>query len=171
MHPSSPTPSAAAPAATPAPPRITGLQGIKRRITFIVLYEVIAVAISSGIFMLMGQNGAESSSMAVIATTIALAWNLAFNWLFEEWEARQAESGRSFGRRLAHAVGFEGGLALILVPVIAFWFGVSFWEAIKLELGLLVFLFVYTFVFNWAFDRIFGLPASAQAASHTAQNS
>ena len=24
-----------------------------------------------------------------------------------------------------------------------------------------VFFLVYTFVFNWAFDRVFGLPASA----------
>ena len=165
MQPPTHTPPAAAPAAAP---RITGLQGIKRRVVFIVLYEVIAVAIASGIFMLMGQNGAESSSMAVIATTIALAWNLAFNWMFEQWESRQADTGRSLGRRLAHAVGFEGGLALILIPVIAFWFDVSFWEAFKLELGLLVFLFVYTFVFNWAFDRIFGLPASAQALSKAA---
>jgi uncharacterized membrane protein len=28
-------------------------------------------------------------------------------------------------------------------------------------LGLLVFFFVYAIAFTWAFDRVFGLPASA----------
>ena len=34
-----------------------------------------------------------------------------------------------------------------------------------MDLGLVVFFLCYTFVFNWAFDRVFGLPASAMAAS------
>lgn len=152
-------------AAVPPPaPKVTGLQGIKRRIIFVTLYEVIAIAISSVFFMILGQNASESSTMAVIATTVALLWNLSFNWMFEQWERRQPTKGRSVGRRIAHGIGFEGGLALILIPVIAYWFGVTFWEAAKMELGLLVFFFFYTIVFNWAFDRIFGLPASAQLA-------
>lgn len=146
-------------------PAITGLQGVKRRIIFVTLYEVIAIAISSVFFMLLGQDAGESSVMAVIATTVALLWNLSFNWLFEQWEMRQPDKGRSIKRRIAHAVGFEGGLALILIPVIAFWFDVSFWTAAKMELGLLIFFFVYTFAFNWVFDRVFGLPASAQVAA------
>lgn len=34
-----------------------------------------------------------------------------------------------------------------------------------MALALIVFFLCYTFVFNWAFDRVFGLPASAMAAS------
>jgi uncharacterized membrane protein len=33
-----------------------------------------------------------------------------------------------------------------------------------MDLALIVFFLCYTFVFNWAFDRVFGLPASAQGA-------
>jgi len=43
------------------------------------------------------------------------------------------------------------------------WFEITLWQAVVMEAGLLVFFMVYTFVFNWCFDRIFGLPASAQA--------
>ena len=40
---------------------------------------------------------------------------------------------------------------------------VSLWQALILDLGLIVFFLVYAFLFNLAFDRVFGLPASAQA--------
>ncbi|MCB2034668.1 MAG: hypothetical protein KDF57_15680, partial [Ottowia sp.] len=39
--------------------------------------------------------------------------------------------------------------------------GVSLWQALLMDLGLLVFFLVYTYVFTWVFDRLFGLPASA----------
>ena len=50
----------------------------------------------------------------------------------------------------------------MLIPLMAWWFDISLWQAAVMESGLLVFFMVYTFGFNWAFDRIFGLPASAQ---------
>ena len=139
-----------------------GLQGPKRRIVFVGLYELIAIAISSLIFMAMGQALGSSSVMAVAASTIAICWNLVFNWLFEKWEATQTQKGRSVLRRVVHAIGFEGGIAAMLIPLMAWWFNISLWESAVLEAGILVFFMVYTFVFNWCFDRVFGLPASAQ---------
>ena len=57
---------------------------------------------------------------------------------------------------------------LVLIPLMAWWFGVGLWEATLMEAGLLLFFLVYTYAFNWAFDRVFGLPASAQALPQTA---
>ncbi len=148
-----------------APTKATGLQGPKRRIIYVSLYEAIAIAVSSLIFMAIGQKAGDSSVMAVAASVIAICWNLSFNHLFEKWEARQAVKGRSVLRRVVHAIGFEGGLALALIPLMAWWFDVSLWQATVMEAGLLVFFMVYTFAFNWAFDRLFGLPASAQNLS------
>jgi len=141
---------------------ITGLQGVRRRVIYVGLYEAIAIAVSSLIFMATGQDMGASGAMAVAASAIAIVWNLSFNWLFEQWEARQHVKGRSVVRRVVHALGFEGGLALILIPLIAWWFDVSLWQATLMEAGLLLFFLIYTYVFNWSFDRIFGLPASAQ---------
>ena len=59
------------------------------------------------------------------------------------------------------ALGFEGGVAAILVPVFAWWLGVGWWEALLFDAALLVFFLVYPFVFNWRFDRLFGFPAAA----------
>jgi len=148
--------------ATTTPP-IRGLQGAKRRVVFVTLYELIAIAVTSLMFMATGQGAGASGVMAVVSSAIAIAWNVSFNILFEKWEARQSVKGRSVLRRVVHALGFEGGLALVLIPLMAWWFGVSVWEATLMEAGLLVFFLLYTYVFNWAFDRVFGLPASAQA--------
>lgn len=146
-----------------APRKATGLQGAKRRIIYVSLYEAIAIAVSSLIFIAIGQKASDSGIMAVAASVIAICWNLSFNHLFEKWEARQTVKGRSVLRRVVHAIGFEGGIAAMLIPLMAWWFSITLWEAAVMEAGLLVFFMVYTFAFNWAFDRLFGLPASAQA--------
>ena len=139
-----------------------GLQGPKRRVIYVALYETIAILAASLMFMAIGQSAGHSGGMAVAASAIAILWNVTFNTLFEKWEARQTVRGRSIARRIAHAIGFEGGLALVLIPLMAWWFNVGLWEAAVMEAGLLVFFLCYTYVFNWCFDRAFGLPASAQ---------
>ena len=45
--------------------------------------------------------------MAVVASTVAIVWNVTFNSLFEKWESLQTVKGRSIGRRIAHAPGFR----------------------------------------------------------------
>ena len=145
------------------------MQGIKRRVVYISLYEGIAiVATSFGLAAMSGQGLGHSGALAVIASAIAVVWNLAFNAMFERWESRQAVRGRSVRRRVAHAIGFEGGLVAFLVPTIAGWLGIGLLEALLMDLGLVVFFLVYTFVFNWAFDAVFGLPASAGGAAQPA---
>jgi uncharacterized membrane protein len=145
------------------------MQGLKRRVVYITLYEGIAiVAASAGLALMSGQGLGHSGVLAVIASVIAVLWNLSFNALFERWESRQPVRGRSLKRRIAHAVGFEGGLVAFLVPMFAWWLDVSLWEALVMDLGLVVFFLIYTFVFNWGFDALFGLPASAAGAAQPA---
>lgn len=145
------------------------MQGIKRRVVYISLYEGLAiVAASLGLAAMSGEGLGHSGVLAVMASVIAVLWNLAFNALFERWEARQVVRGRSLRRRIAHAVGFEGGLVAFLVPVFAWFLGVSLWQALVMDLGLVVFFLIYTFVFNWSFDRIFGLPSSAAGPAQPA---
>jgi len=71
---------------------------------------------------------------------------------------------RTLARRAAHAVLFEAGLVLSTVPLIAWWMDMSWAAAFIADLGLVALFLVYTFCFNWAFDHVFGLPASAQVA-------
>lgn len=148
-----------------SPSPIPGLQGLRRRVVYVSIYELIAIAVVTwGLAGHTGQGLEHSGIMAVASSAVAIAWNVFFNTLFERWEARQRVRGRSLRRRVAHAVGFEGGLVVTLVPMFAWWFGISLWEALVMDLGLIAFFLCYTFVFNWAFDKVFGLPASALGA-------
>ena len=54
---------------------------------------------------------------------------------------------------------------LFLVPLMAWWLDISLLEALIADLAILAFFFVYAIAFTWAFDRVFGLPASAQVVA------
>jgi uncharacterized membrane protein len=127
-----------------------------------LLYEVFAIALVGPILSLaFDQPPASTLGLALFLSSIALVWNYVFNALFERWESRQGVRGRSLARRIAHGAAFEGGLAFLLVPVMALWLDTSLLTAFLANLGLMAFFFIYAIGFTWSFDRIFGLPASA----------
>ena len=133
-----------------------------RRVLQAVLYEAFAISFVGPVLSLAFDEPPSSTiALAVVLSSIALAWNYIFNLLFERWESRQVKKGRSMVRRLAHAIGFEGGLTLLLIPVMSLWLKISVFEAFIANLGLLAFFFVYAIAFTWAFDRALGLPQSA----------
>ena len=134
-----------------------------RRVLQAALYEVFAVAFVGPVLGLaFDKPQASTLALAVVLSGIALCWNYVYNALFERWEAQQPTKGRSFARRLAHGAGFEGGLTVLIVPVMALWLDTSLLNAFLANLGLLLFFFVYAIGFTWAFDRVFGLPQSAR---------
>lgn len=139
------------------------LQGVRRKVVYVGFFELFAIAISTtGLAYFSGSSVERAGVAAVVSSVIAVVWNLAYNTVFERWEARQTVRGRSWKRRMAHAVGFEAGLIFTLVPFFAWWLSISLWQAFVLDIGLIVFFLVYTFAFSWVFDRLFGLPASAR---------
>ena len=136
-----------------------------RRVLQALLYEAIAIAVVGPVLSLaFDKSSASTFGLAVVLSTLALTWNYVFNWIFERWESRQSLRGRSFARRLAHGAGFEGGLVIILLPVMSMWLDISLTTAFLANLGLLVFFFFYAIAFTWCFDRVFGLPASARSS-------
>jgi uncharacterized membrane protein len=139
------------------------VQGIKRKLVYVTVFEAIAIAICTvGFSLQSGKSLAHAGALSIVTSAIAVAWNLLFSYLFEAWEARQQTAGRSIRRRVVHAVFFEAGLLVVLVPLTAAWLDISLLAALLLNIGLAGFFLVYTFAFNWSFDRLFGLPASAR---------
>ncbi len=135
----------------------------QRKLVQALLYETGAVIVVTPIIVwVFGHDVASSFWLSVAMSTIAVAWNYLFNSGFEAWERKQSVKGRGWQRRLAHGVGFEGGLALFFVPLIAWWLSVSWWVAFVTDASLLLVFFIYSIAFTWAFDRIFGLPDSAK---------
>ncbi len=113
--------------------------------------------------LVFAEPASSTLGLAVFMSTVALTWNYIFNGWFERWEAAQPVKKRSFARRLAHGIGFEGGLVVMLVPVMAWWLNTSLLHAFLADLGILAFFFVYAVAFTWAFDHVFGLPQSASS--------
>jgi uncharacterized membrane protein len=133
-----------------------------RRVLQAILYEVFAIAFVGPVLSVaFGKPVASTVGLAFVLSGIALGWNYVFNTLFERWESRQSVRGRSLARRLAHGMGFEGGLVVMLVPVMALWLEIPALNAFLANLGLLAFFFLYAIAFTWTFDRVFGLPESA----------
>ena len=149
--------------------KVCTMQGIQRKIVYVTLYEALAIVSASvGLAWLSGQGLGHAGVLAVIASAIAVVWNLAFNWLFERLGVAPGGARPQRPAPLAHAIGFEGGLAAFLVPVFAWWLDIGLWQALVMDLGLLLYFLAYTFVFNWGFDRVFGLPASRSAGLKSA---
>ncbi|MGP0835451.1 MULTISPECIES: PACE efflux transporter [unclassified Serratia (in: enterobacteria)] len=145
------------------------MQGVKRKLVYVTAYEIIGMAISAlGLALLSGHAPSSTGPLAVVITTIAVSWNFIYNYLFEWWESRQASRTRTLKRRILHAVGFQLTLVVYLIPLIAWWMGITLWQALLLDMALIVIIPCYTFLFNWAFDKLFGLPASALPASESA---
>lgn len=135
------------------------MQGIKRRIIHTLSFEIIGLILAVPLFAwIFNDRLVHIGIMTVVMSLIAMVWNLTFNKIFELWEARQADQRRTIRRRIVHALGFEGGLLLATLPLIAWWMQIPLWEAFFTDLGYMLFFLVYGFMFNWSFDRIFGLP-------------
>ena len=134
-----------------------------RRLLYATSFELGGVLMSTLLLLAMAETSAGGSFLfSILASTIAMLWNLGFNAAFEAWETRQTTRGRSLARRITHAFLFEAGLAAALLPLTAWWFSVTLLTALLYEGVLIGAFLIYTYLFTWAFDRLFGLPASAR---------
>lgn len=142
------------------------LSPIKRRLVYVTIFEIIAILSSTVVLMyLSGGDASESLPVAIMVSLAAVTWNFIYNTAFENWERRKQVTQRTLLIRSAHAVGFEGGLFLICLPLYMVWYGVSLTKAFTMEATLLLFFLVYTFIFTLVFDKIFTLPHQYKTAS------
>lgn len=132
------------------------LTPLKRRLVYVTIFELLAIVLSTLILMLLsGGDAQQSLPVAVIVSVVAVIWNFIYNTLFETWERRAQIKVRSFKLRSLHAIGFEGGLVVICLPLYMIWYEVGLWTAFTMEAALLTFFLVYTFLFTLIFDQIF----------------
>lgn len=125
---------------------------LPERIAHALAFEVVALLICAPLFSwLMGTTLAAMGALTLAVSAIAAVWNVVYNAGFDRLE-RRLGFRRSFKVRLLHTLGFEAGLVLAAVPLAAVWLGISLWQALLLDAGLLLFFVPYTLVFNWCYD-------------------
>ncbi|KVF77421.1 hypothetical protein WS75_09915 [Burkholderia sp. FL-7-2-10-S1-D7] len=135
------------------------MQGWKRRIVYVVMFEVLGILVASSVLgMLSGASATTSGLLGVMISTTGVIVNFLYNLGFEAWERRRAETTRTVARRVVHAIGFQVALVTFLIPLIAWWLDVSLLQAFLYDAVLIVFFPIFTFAYNWSFDSLFGLP-------------
>ncbi|KHF77138.1 hypothetical protein PJ15_3413 [Acinetobacter sp. neg1] len=109
--------------------------------------------------VLSGTTISHTGPLSILIAVIAVTVNFFYNYVFEMWEKTQTSKKRTVLRRVAHAIGFQIVLVMILIPLIAWWMQISLVKAFLLDFSLMVLIPCYTFVYNYFFDHIFGLPS------------
>lgn len=130
------------------------------RIRHAVSFELIALLIVTPIASwLFGKPMFEMGIVVIVSATVATAWNYIYNLGFDHALRRFTGSVRkTVLMRVVHAVLFEGGLLVVLMPFTAALLGVPMVEALFVNASFALFYLVYAFVFNWAYDLIFPVP-------------
>ncbi|WP_341871309.1 PACE efflux transporter [Salinivibrio costicola] len=95
-----------------------------------------------------------------IFSVLATFWNYVYNIGFDKaMLARRGSVIKTLPLRLLHAVLFEAGLLVATIPFIMWWLSMSFWQALRMDIGLVIFYLIYAFVYNWLYDYLFPIPA------------
>jgi uncharacterized membrane protein len=136
------------------------------RIRHAISFELIGLALITPLgAWAFGMPVADIGVVGVGAATLATVWNYIYNLGFDAAMQRLTGGTRkSIAVRISHAVLFEVGLLIVLMPLIAWYLGISLVQAFLMDVAFAGFYLVYAFVFNWGYDRIFPLPEWKDAA-------
>ena len=115
----------------------------------VILLVIIALALSYVFEMPMQVTGGLGIAMAVTS----VLWNMLFNHYFEKLEAKH-QLRRTFKIRVLHAIGFEGGLMLATIPMVAYALEKSMLQAILIDLLMTLSILLYTFIFQYCYDHV-----------------
>jgi uncharacterized membrane protein len=130
------------------------------RIRHAVSFEVIGINIATPLAAFAFHlPGGDSAVIVVASATVAMLWNYVYNLGFDHAMQRLTGGTAKTTRiRIAHAVLFELGLLMIMLPLVAWYLQISIWQALVMDIALALFYMGYAFVFNWGYDRVFPLP-------------
>ncbi|MBE3640482.1 PACE efflux transporter [Mangrovicoccus algicola] len=137
------------------------------RMRHAILFELCALALSAPLgAALFGVPVLDFGMLAVMGTTIAMGWTYLFNLGFDHALRRAGRpQEKTLGLRILHTLLFEGGLLVLLVPLIAWHLDVSLGRAFVMDVVMAGFYLLYTFAFNWGYDMVFPIPGEAETAA------
>lgn len=143
------------------------MRSTRDRIRHALLFEAVGLALIIPLGTIL--FGLHASAMGVIGVGSAVAatgWNYVYNLGFDRAMQRLiGHTRKSLGLRLAHAMLFEAGLLVILLPPIAWYLGIGLMQAFVMDLAIALFYVAYAFVFNLAYDRAFPLKSWGEVAA------
>lgn len=126
---------------------------IRQAISFEIIGLLLIVPLGG---LLFDHGAADFGLLALFGSLLATGWNYLWNLGFDHaLQALRGTTRKTVGLRVVHALGFEGGLLLAMMPVIARWLDIGLLDALVLDLAIAGFYLGYAFVFTWVYDRTF----------------
>ena len=136
------------------------LDRIRHALSFEIIALLLIIPLGAVVFPIH-----DIGAVGIVSATLATLWNLIYNYgfdaLLQRWRGSTLKTPKL---RVLHAVLFEGGLLIVLMPFIAWYLQISLWQAFVMDVSFALFYMVYAFGFNWAYDRLFPLPEWQKAA-------
>ena len=141
------------------------------RIRHAIVFELVGLVLMiGGGSILTGFDAHSLGVIGIVASLVATVWNYVYNLMFDRAMLRLRGSViKTHPLRALHALLFEGGLLVLLLPFVAWMLGVSLWQAFLFDLAIAVFYIVYGYAYNWVYDRVFPMPEAREA--YTPSNS
>lgn len=129
-------------------------RSITERTIHALLFEILAIGISAPLAAwLTGESVLSMGVLTAVIATMAVLWNMTYNWLFDKLQARYRFE-RTLWVRALHACSFELGLIFAAIPFVAWWLDTTLWHALVLDIGLVLFYLPYAFFFNLGYDKL-----------------
>lgn len=130
------------------------------RIRHAILFEIFGLILMiGGATLLTGFDVHALGVIGIVSSVVATLWNYAYNWMFDRAMLRlRGSTLKTHPIRALHAVLFEAGLLVILLPFVAWMLDVSLWQAFLFDAAIAAFYVCYGYAFNWAYDRVFPSP-------------
>ena len=137
------------------------------RLRYTVIFEgLLIVTLAGALAFITDRDPADTGTLAVLLSVKAMLINLFYNYVFDRIDVRYGRipTQRSLKGRAVHAIGFEIILSLTSLPIVMWWLGFTWWQAVLLDLGMMSVVVVYTFLFTLGYDRWFPViqPAAAR---------
>ncbi|CAA2144219.1 MULTISPECIES: PACE efflux transporter [Methylobacterium] len=143
------------------------MRSTRDRIRHALLFELFGLALIVPFgTVLFGLHASDMGVIGIGSALIATAWNYVYNLGFDRAMQRLVgHTHKGLLLRVGHAVLFEAGLLMILLPPIAWYLGIGLAQAFFMDLTIAAFYVVYAFLFNLTYDRAFPLPNWGKAAA------
>ena len=137
-------------------PMRSPLDRLRHALSFEIIGLILIVPLGAFAF---GMPMHDIGVVGVASATLAALWNMAYNYIFDHIMQRLfATTEKAMPSRVVHAVLFELGLLIVLLPFIAWYLGISLVQALVMDISFALFYMVYALGFNWAYDMVFPLP-------------
>lgn len=133
------------------------MRTMKDRIRHTVGFEVIGLILCIPLAVFVFEMEAhQAGGLAIAASLIATVWNFIYNYVVDRLMVHHlGRLNKTVKERVLHAICFELGLLLVLLPLAAWWLSISLWQALIIDIGLVVFYVIYAFFYNLAYDKAF----------------